>query len=190
MPTQPRTPVQQANRARMSANSALWRTLTSEQRQAWKGYALNHPVVNSLGQTVVLSGHMMFNAINVRMNNIGLLSVSVPPNEEDPVSTPSVSSVDQSVGSVEFEIAASDPGCYVVFYFSPARSQGVSFNGDYRYIAAQATDDINPTNVNLGPTLAAKYGTQVVGQKYFYRIVYCNAVGAWAVGDYGTIIIT
>lgn len=60
VPVNPRTPFQTVVRNAVKAMSALWQTLTSDQRGAWNTYGLNVTVTNALGDSSHLSGFNWF----------------------------------------------------------------------------------------------------------------------------------
>ena len=72
-------------RANFSSASKAWSGLTGSQQAAWAAYAAGHPYVDSLGQSIVLTGHAIFVAIGSNLQNVGsvianfiLLAFSAP----------------------------------------------------------------------------------------------------------------
>jgi hypothetical protein len=53
-------------RATFANSQRRWRTLSTEQQQAWRTYANNNPVKNRLGETSNLSGYQMY--VKIQMN--------------------------------------------------------------------------------------------------------------------------
>lgn len=74
-PTQPKTSSQLAVRAILAAVSALWQTASASQRSDWADYAANHPVTDTLGDTVYLSGHQWFTKCNALLGDAGFSAV-------------------------------------------------------------------------------------------------------------------
>jgi hypothetical protein len=69
VPTDPARTLQMARRAAFGALAARWLAdLSSSQRDAWNDYAGNTPVVDVLGQSMLLTGQQMF----VRTNTAAL----------------------------------------------------------------------------------------------------------------------
>ena len=64
-PVNPNTPRQIVVRGALALLAARWSTLTDVQRLAWGTYALNVPVVNRVGDTVVLTALNMYIRSNV-----------------------------------------------------------------------------------------------------------------------------
>jgi hypothetical protein len=66
-------------RANLTTASQTWATISAPQQRAWDVYAKAHPVTDSLGQLITLTGQMAFirNACN-RLNMGALLSTTPP----------------------------------------------------------------------------------------------------------------
>lgn len=190
MPTQPRTESQQAVRLLMSSVSQSWRTLTQEQRSGWDSYALAHPIQDSLGQTIVLSGAQYFNKVNVLLLNAGYVLITEPPSDEAVISTPPLTVSNTTVAAMAMSLQDSDPPSAVNIFVSPPQSQGRNFNGDFRFIAGVIGDDTDPTPVPLAAALAAKFGTLQAGQKFFVRWDYGNQNGQFITGGRTSFVLT
>ena len=68
-PTNPATPAQQNQRNTLALKSAAWRLLTDEQRDSWKSWADDNPVLDRLGASIVLSGAQAYTKININRDN-------------------------------------------------------------------------------------------------------------------------
>ena len=79
VPTNPSTAKQQAQRNLLSIKSAAWRNLTQEQRTAWQSYADNNPVLDRLGNSIVLTGAQAYIKINVNRTNAGDAAAQATP---------------------------------------------------------------------------------------------------------------
>lgn len=64
MPTNPNTAAQQARRSTLSLLSISWGLITEANRTSWNTYAANTPVVDSLGQTINLTGFQWYVGTN------------------------------------------------------------------------------------------------------------------------------
>jgi len=72
---------QASNRAILGYFARQWGYLSDAQRLAWKNWATSHPVQNSLGQTIVLSGinvYTKLNSIARRLGGTGVENASPP----------------------------------------------------------------------------------------------------------------
>jgi len=68
-PTNPSTVAQQNQRNTLSLKSAAWRTLTDSQRDSWKSWADDNPVLDRLGASIVLTGAQGYTKININRDN-------------------------------------------------------------------------------------------------------------------------
>jgi hypothetical protein len=80
-PRNPRTAQQQEHRQNVRAVSARWRTLTPEQRSAWRVAAAGRHRVDEEGRRVRLNGQNLFVSLNVRRADLGLPQFDFPPAE-------------------------------------------------------------------------------------------------------------
>lgn len=79
-PTNPQTARQTAVRSIFGTLSSQWTTtLTPAQRLAWEVYAAGHPVKNSLGQDVEITGLSWYIKCNAALADAGLTAVTDPP---------------------------------------------------------------------------------------------------------------
>lgn len=62
---------QPANRSIIGYLARSWGTLTSDQRTAWKGWALVHPGINKFGDEFIMSGSNAFIRLNHPANRLG-----------------------------------------------------------------------------------------------------------------------
>jgi hypothetical protein len=82
-PQNPRTAKQLRHRDNVRAVTGRWRTLTPEQRAAWRTAAANRYLVTESGDQVRLSGYHLFVSLNVRRADLGLPQFDLPPAEPD-----------------------------------------------------------------------------------------------------------
>lgn len=177
MPTQPRTEAQMSVRNSFGAYSAGWGLLTQEQRSAWNAYAATHPKTNSLGASIFLSGLQQYIGINQALAISGLPPVVIPPEDVE-VSAPSMTFISSLYNSIIIQLGQSDPVARTVVKVSPPRTQGVSFNGDFRFIGAFINDDqANPYVWDLTAAIQAKWGTLAVGMKLFFEWYHIAGLG-------------
>lgn len=170
IPTQPRTPAQVNQRARLSDAAAAWRGLTDAQRAAWNAFAQSFTVVNSLGQTINLTGAQCYVKVNTVNSLNGDAQVSVPP----PLPTFLPSTVtgitaDSVAPALALNGAAAAVGTDQMVFCSPQLSAGVTFNGNFRWLVT------NPAYVAGVATIlavyTAKFGALIAGKKVFVKVV-------------------
>ena len=80
-PRNPRTADQQGHRHNVRAVSGRWRTLTQEQRAAWRIAAANNYFVTETGRWVRLNCYNFFVSLNTRRADLGLPQFDLPPAE-------------------------------------------------------------------------------------------------------------
>jgi hypothetical protein len=76
-----RTASQQGNRASFGAVSSRWRTLTLEQRAAWRGAAADKYLTTKTGRRIRHNGYSLFVGLNARRAELGLPLFDLPPAE-------------------------------------------------------------------------------------------------------------
>lgn len=152
----------------LSACSRLWGGLTEAQRQAWREFSTNSPVVNRLGMTKTLAGHMAFNKINARLLQAGVATLDLPPvgNPPEPLSSVSVA-IDTTPGSAVVTFAPTPLGAGESLWVWAAMPAGpgaqyVANRWRLVYKGAAAT----ATGVDIWDDLLARYGEIQVGQTF------------------------
>lgn len=160
IPTNPNTTRQQVIRSAMGNVVQHWSMNLSEaQRQAWRDYAANTPVTNTMGQVITLSGINMFARTNVarlqRDAIEGLASglLDTAPTLFNTGESPLVVEVFSGIfttppGTLTLSgllgSAASDDGDLHLFIAAPQTPGTRFYKGPYQYAAAAAitaTDD-------------------------------------------------
>lgn len=85
VPTNPNSIAQQAVRTAFAQASSDWSaTLTNSQRTMWNNWAASNPVVDTLGQSIQLSGQQAYVRFSARLLQCGMASVSTPPSTMAP----------------------------------------------------------------------------------------------------------
>lgn len=185
IPVQPRTPAQIAARSRLTSQSAAWRGLTNAQRAAWIAFGNSFTVVNSLGQTINLTGSQCF----VKVNSVNLLNgdsvVSTPPALPAFVAN-TVTGIDATAATPIIEASGATPaaGTKYMYFASPQLSAGVSFNGKYVWLVTATT--FTTGKFDLTTVYTARYGALIVGKRVFVKIVQTQA----GMQDNGTVFTT
>jgi len=174
IPTQPRTASQVNQRARLSDVSAGWRGLTDIQRLSWNAFGASFTVVNSLGQTINLTGHQCF----VKVNTVNLLNgdtiVLTPPALPTFVAN-TTTGLTAAAGTPAIALAGVTPaaGTKFMVFSSGQLSAGVTFNGTYRYLTTFTA--FTAGVFSLLTVYNAKWGTLVAGKKIFVKVVQSQA---------------
>ena len=80
IPRNPRTAPQMGVRHAFGSVTAKWRTLTEDQRNAWRTAAKAKNTVPRLGQSGPLTGSQLFTKINCSLATLGGNQVATPPS--------------------------------------------------------------------------------------------------------------
>ena len=169
-----RTDKQGVARSRFGAASALWQSMTTTLQAAWTAFAHSYPVVDSLGQTVVLTGQQYFVGLNAQLLACGLPTSTVIPTNTTmyPVGTPALYA--DAGGNVIATVGTIITGDFNKVSCSSVKSNGVSFNAQFSLFGV-----ISSTNVvaDISAPYVAQYGNPGLGRKIFANFVYVNSSG-------------
>ena len=175
MPVTPtRTPKQGILRGKFGAASAAWQSLSQANQSAWTAFAHAYPVVDALGQSIVLTGQQYFIGIQTSLLNAGQpMNLNVPTNTSTPpVNTPSIYT--GTNGSVLVLVGAPPEGDFVLCGLSKILSNGVNFNKAFSQFCV-LTNESNLYDVSL--VYIPQYGSPVAGRKIFSRMKIVNSSG-------------
>lgn len=164
-------------RSAFGAASSAWSDLTGSEQAAWDTYADGHPIVDSLGQSIKLTGHQMFVAINTQLHNVGQAVSTVPPLSAVTVApVVTVFTAVASTGVVTITMTASgtaDDFILVAF----ARPQGPGRRQVTAYWQADALAGNSTGNATEGAKVVAQFGALVAGQRLFLKLTPVNQYG-------------
>ena len=187
-PVNVNSPAQQAVRNTLAALSIGWKDLTSIQREAWESYALGHPRVDALGQSVTLTGHQMFVSVNGVLMRAGLDAVDVPDNTAPPEPpTVGATTVTAAGFSIAFGATPIPSGQALVIETSPPLSAGRAFSNDFRVVVVRAAAAVNTL---LKAAMETKWGTLSAGQKFFIRASLVDEAGLYSAYESLSVVVT
>lgn len=155
-PVNPNTVPQQRVRSRLNSIAKQWAQLNFGIQQAWRQFALNHPITNALGDPKILSGIAMYTKVNLVLLNIGEARLDTPPPNANVDALISVGQTLESVGQT-ITITASDPdpipaNTVLEIQMSRAVSLGLLFVGNItRFQATLAAGAVYPAIVPADP---------------------------------------
>lgn len=170
MPTQPRTPSQVNQRARLTSQSAAWRGITDAQRAAWVSFAQSFTIVNTLGTAIHLTGAQVY----IKVNTVNLINgdavVNIPPLLPSFIANTTTGLLAVAATPL-ISLTGADPaaGTKFMIFASPQVSAGVSFQGNFRFIQTSST--FTTGVMSLQTAYAAKFGALTVGKKIFVKVV-------------------
>lgn len=170
MPTQPRTPAQVNQRARLTSQSSAWRGITDAQRAAWNAFAQSFTIVNTLGTAIHLTGAQCY----IKVNSVNLINgdatVDIPPLLPAFIAV-TVTGLTAVSATPLISVQGANPasGTKFMVFASPQVSAGVSFQGNFRFI--QTSSVFTTGDMSLQTAYVAKFGALIVGKKVFVKIV-------------------
>ena len=169
MPVNPSTSAQNTARARLAANAAGWRALTSAQRSGWNDLALSMTRQDSLGQTITLTGAQAYSSVNNNNLAAGNAIVSAAPA----LLTPSAMlTCVPTLTAAAFTLAVTPTplpaGAKCLIYVSPMRSAGRAFESDFRLLQVTAAAAASPYDIYAA--YVAKFGVPITGQRIFIKL--------------------
>jgi hypothetical protein len=164
-------------RSAFGAASTAWSGLSSSQQAAWVTYADGHPIVDSLGQSIKLTGHQMYVAINTQLRNVGGASSSAPPVSSATVApVVTVYTAVASTGVVTITMTASGGASdWILVAF--ARPQGAGRSQVSAYWQADVLAGNSLGNATEGTKVVAQFGALVAGQRLFLKLTPVNQYG-------------
>lgn len=166
-PVNPQSADQQTVRGRFGAFSANWRGLSEADRISWINAAPAFPIIDIFGNSKILSGHALYNKVNLNLAQAGQAAITTAPSAVEMPSLVSLAIVPEGPGTLPMTagITAVPAGFSCVVFATPTYGAGISFvKNKFRYlttIAAAAT--LNPAV--LGGIYVSKFGDMAVGDK-------------------------
>jgi len=169
-PVNPRSASQGLTRSRMSANAALWRTLTGAQRAGWGTLGMSMTRSDALGQSYNLTGFQAFCSVNNTLASAGTSGVLGAPALVTPTALlTGILTATAATLSLAYTTTPLATGVKAQVFASPQRSAGRAFEGDFRELQVSAAAAASP--LDLFAAYSAKWGVPVVGNRIFVSVV-------------------
>lgn len=176
-PTDPRTLAQQGVRDKFGRMSALWRTLTEEQRAAWRTSALNHYSRARLGKSGPLTGLQLFVKINNNLAFLGLPPVLDPPKfpefGDNPIGDFTITNSGRLI-ALKLAVVSALPSYLLVSATAPG-SVGASFPGRFVFLGL-LPEPVGGVS-DITELYVARYGIPPVGTRVFIQTA--QQVNGW-----------
>lgn len=202
-PRNGRTVTQQFVRSVLAGISSAFRSLTSDQVQAWKDAANSENPTsirrNAFGDIKVMSGSQLFQKVNNILLSLGLTTVSdVPANVATDTVTGVVINSSAGGGTITLDVtlfsggAALPADTYMKVYGAPQRSNGRSYlsPSSLRYLGNFVPTD-SVTAMDIASMYFAKFGTTLVaGQKISVATELITSDGATTFAKTGRVYAT
>lgn len=159
-------------KARLATCTSNWHDLTAAQKLAWNEYAQGNPVVGSLGEQQILTGHVAYVGIGVRRMMAGSAALVVPPiiPPPDPLTALSVTA-DIGAGNVELVYTATPTPADEVLWIEAClvNSSGINYVENLmRFIGFSGAAEASPYDIEAAVT--ARIGAPQVGQTMHVRV--------------------
>ncbi len=164
-------------RAAFGAASTAWAGLSSSQQAAWTTYADSHPITDSLGQSIKLTGHQMYVAINTQLHNVGSAASSVPPVSSvvvAPIVTVYTAVASTGVVTITMTVTGGALDFILVAF---ARPQSSGRNQVSAFWQADSLPGNSVGNATEGTKVVAQFGALVAGQRLFLKLTPVNQYG-------------
>jgi hypothetical protein len=166
-PLNPQTTYQQTVRARLGTLSAAWRNLTDSQRESWSAWALGNPVIDRLGEQVILSGQQAYVQVNTNRLIAGDAAVaSTTPSAASFTSlildTATPLAISIATNGVTLALgtgAAADQ--IILIYVSPIVSAGINNTGAVNRLLVAHTisaAEVTAGVIDVGSLYEARFG--------------------------------
>ena len=165
IPTNPSTTAQLRARGNLATVSEDWQLLTSANRDAWTEWARQNPIVNALGDSILMSGHQSF----VKLGSRRLLDQNQPSSSPPVDARPNgyiqiVQDGDIGAGDTDLTFSSTLPaGGKVELWGAVLNSPGIEYVKNlYKFIAFSAVDQASPWDNQSD--IENVLGTLAVGQ--------------------------
>ncbi len=161
-------------RAAFGAASNGFSGLTDAEIAAWNAYASAHPITDSLGQSVTLTGHMMYVSINTQLQNIGLALSSTPPSSATVAPLVLTQTFMDVTGRGVVLVTTADATAYCLVAWSQPVSAGVTFMKTFTQLGV-----IGPAGIgwDAANSYTTQFGNPALNQRIFIRLTPVNAFG-------------
>ena len=176
-------------RGNFAAASKGYAALAFAQQAAWAAYAFNYPVIDTLGQSIKLTGQQMFLAINSQLLNCEQPMSTVPPvsNVVSPVVVTAATMT--HLGVMTITLAGGGPATdFILLAFSKPRSSGTGFNGTFWQQTVVPAASVGAAT--YGTAYVAQFGLPAVGTRIFYRFTPVNQYGVMGTPVIAFITVT
>ena len=176
-------------RAAFGAASTAWASLSQSVQAAWTSYAAGHPYSDSLGQSIKLTGHQMYVAINTMLINCGVAQSASIPVSDSVFSAQFTAFTAVHAGAITLTPSGLGAvGDHLLVALSAPQSGGRSFCKTFWQQTALAGNSVAATV--LTTAYVAQFGAVQAGQRIFYRLTPVNQYGVRGNSNEGFIVVT
>jgi hypothetical protein len=163
-------------RASFGASSSAWAALTPALQAAWNAFAAGYPVVDSLGQTIFLTGHQMFVSVYTQLQNCNAAPSTAVPLSSAVFAAGAFTFTATAAGVITVTPAGAGTAAdFLTIAFSRPVSGGRTFMKTFWQCDVLA-GDVSVATVETVP-YGAQFGLATAGQKIFCKITPVNQYG-------------
>ncbi len=180
IPLNPNTSFQLNVRSIFATQSQAWADQTAAVRAAWSNWAVQNPVINALGRSIILSGAQAFIQIRSRLQLAGDVLIVNPPivNAPDGLLTLAQTT---DIGTGNFQLAFTTtplPSTVSLWILAAVvNSAGITYVRNLlRFIGQSADTQVSPFDHQS--LVETRFGTLLVGQTVHVHVsTFSNATG-------------
>jgi hypothetical protein len=163
-------------RGAFSASSSAWAALSLANQAAWNSYAAGHPITDSLGQSITLTGHQMFVGVATSLQNVDEAIPTVPPVSSATTAPNATVFTVTHLGVITITLDASGSADdFILISFSAPVSAGVTFQKTFWQQTFVPADSVG--GATYGTAYVAQFGTIPAGSKVFLQLTPVNQYG-------------
>ena len=176
-------------RSAFGASSASWSGLSSAAQASWNAFAASYPYVDSLGQSIKLTGHQMYVAVGTSLQNVGeALPTDVPVSTVTAAPVCSAFTV-TSAGVITVTLDGSgSTDDFILLAFSSPQSAGRTFCKTFWQQTHVPGDSVG--GATYGTAYVAQFGTIPAGTKVFLKLTPVNQYGVAGVPVILTAVVS
>lgn len=179
-PTNAPTPRRTLIRSAFGSNSSGWSALTLTLQLGWIAAAAAHPVTDSLGQSIVLTGQNLFVSVNTQLKNCGAATVTAPPATFAVFTVSGTTGVFSLATGIVLTITTTGGATdHILVAFSKPLPGGRNFWNTFSQYSVAAG---NAATVTVSPALyEGAFGTPAIGQNVFCKLTPVSVLGVTGV---------
>jgi len=180
IPTTSYTAYALAAKARLSAASSAWQSLTAGQRGAWKEWGIENPVTNRVGHQITLTGISAFAGIYTRLTIVGQPTLTAPPIDPAPQPLTALTlHLDIGPGAFDATFTPTPTGAAEVLWLQAAITDSPAVNNvntQLRLIGGSGAAVASP--FDFQDEIEARLGALVVDQTVnLFASIFSNTTG-------------
>jgi hypothetical protein len=176
-------------KAAFGGASSAWASLTVINQAGWTAYAAAHPITDSLGQSITLTGQQMFVSCATQLKNCGQAYPTLPPASSSVAGagTPTLTAVHSGAITLTPAGLGASTDFQLVAFAGPV-SGGVSFQKTFWQDTVVAGNSVVPIVATTSYT--TQFGPIVAGQRVFYKVTPVNQYGVTGTPFIGFATVT